>query len=175
MEENNEIIAKCETQYDYDTLLQFNKVHSRSQGRNIVVSIIAILLLLFAIFFDSDIYLRIIAGTISIIWFVEMFTLPYLWAKKIYKTSKYTSDTKLNFTFYEDKMELVTIKKDEKMGEAKISYEDIYKVLETKNYIYLYISANQAYVCSKEKFEGDYNKITQILSNKLGKKYKIKK
>lgn len=175
MEENNKIIAKCESKYDYETLLQFNKVHSRSQGRNIVVSVIAILLLLFAIFFDSDIYLRIVAGTISIIWFVEMFSLPYLWTKKIYKTSKYTSNTKLNFTFYEDKIELVTIKNDEKMGEAKISYDDIYKVLETKNYMYIYISSNQAYVCSKEKFEGEYNKIVQILKNKLNKKYKTKK
>ena len=124
---------------------------------------------------NTDSYLRIICGIIGIIWVVEISILPTLWSKKAYKTSKIVADAKLMVNFYNEKMQLLSLKNDEKVGESIITYDDIYKVLETNNYIYLYISSNQAYLCKKENFEGDYSIIVQKLKDKLQKKYKIKK
>lgn len=174
--EDEKLICKCESKYDYDAIKQFNRSHMYNNPRNIIVTIIAAILVLYSIFgINTDSYLRIICGIIGIIWVVEISILPTLWSKKAYKTSKIMADAKLMVNFYNEKMQLLSLKNDEKVGESIITYDDIYKVLETNNYIYLYISSNQAYLCKKENFEGDYSIIVQKLKDKLQKKYKIKK
>ena len=63
----------------------------------------------------------------------------------------------------------------ENIGNTIVKYEDFYKVCDTKDAIYMYVANNQAFICSKENMEGDYNKVSEILKEKLDKKYKIKK
>lgn len=174
--ENEELICKCESKYDYDAIKRFNKCHMYNNPRNIIVTIIAIILVIYSIVgVGADNYLRIICGIIGVIWIVELALLPTLWSKRAYKTSKVVANAKLVVNFYNEKMQLFSLKNDEKVGESIITYDDVYKVLETKDYIYIYISSNQAYLCKKEKFEGDYNLISEKLKEKLQKKYKVKK
>lgn len=174
--EEEKIVCKCESLYDYEAIKIFNKYHTYSNPKNILVSVIAIILIIYSILaMNTDSYLRIISGVIGVIWIVEMILLPKLWAKRAYNTSKLTADSKLLVNFYEEKMKLVSLKNDEKVGESIITYDDIYKVLETKEYVYLYISSNQAYLCKKENFDGDYSVIASKLKEKLQKKYKVKK
>lgn len=174
--EDEKLICKCESKYDYEAIKQFNKCHMYNNPRNIIVTVIAVILVIYAILgTGTDSYLRIICGIIGVIWLVEISILPTLWSKRAYKTSKIAANAKLVVKFYDEKMQLLSLKNDEKVGESIITYDDIYKVLETKNYIYIYISSNQAYLCKKENFEGDYNLITSKLKEKLQKKYKVKK
>ncbi len=176
MEDNKDIIAKSESVYDSETIKEFNKVHLRLQTSHIIVSIIAVLLMIYAIFAkDSDIYFRILTGVISILWFAEMLLLPYFWSRKYQKTAKALLDIKVEFNFYNNLIDIVSYKDDNKKGESEIEYTELYKVVDTKDNIYLYVSSNQAYICSKEKFSGDYNKISNIFKEKLNKKYIVKK
>ncbi len=176
MEDNKDIIAKSECVYDSDTIKEFNKVHMRSQISHIIVSIIAILLMIFAIFAkDSDISFRILTGVFSIVWFAEMLLLPYFWSRKYQKTAKALLDVRVEFKFYNNQIDITSYKGDNKKGESQIEYTELYKVLDIRDNIYLYVSSNQAYICSKEKFSGDYNKLSSIFREKLNKKYIVKK
>lgn len=176
MENKEDIILTGECEYTREIIKKFNKMHMYSQPKNICVSIVAMLLIIYAILAQNiDIAFRCVAGGISIIWFVEMLTLPYLWTRKIFKTSKLVVETKLRYNFLEEKINLESLKNNEKIGESIISYSDLYKVVDKKEYIYLYISSNQAYVIPKNTFNGNYNKVVSIFKEKLGNKYICKK
>ena len=47
--ENKEFIAKSKTKYDYEAIKKFNQVHSYSRPTTWIVSVIALLILVYAI------------------------------------------------------------------------------------------------------------------------------
>ena len=65
---------------------------------------------------------------------------------------------------------------DNANGEASISYDAIYKIYETKEYIYIYISPQQAHFVDKSTVAGaTVTELREVLINAVGKnKYKLK-
>ena len=135
--ENKEFIAKSKTKYDYEAIKKFNQVHSYSRPMTWIVSIIALLILIYAVVDNTfESYYRILIGAISTIWFI-------------------------------------TLKSGEIVGETVIKYAEVYKIKETKDYMYIYISGNQSILCGKQNVEGDLEKVKDILVQKVAK-YKRK-
>ncbi|MBQ8379598.1 MAG: YcxB family protein [Clostridia bacterium] len=171
-----EKILQSKTSYNFETVKKFNKFHMYSQVSTKIVSILSIFLILFAILAnDADASFRMITAIIAIVWFVEILILPNLHTKKALKSSKIHSNSTIEFEFYNEKVVLNTVMDGENIGNTIVKYEDFYKVCDTKDAIYMYVANNQAFICSKENMEGDYNKVSEILKEKLDKKYKIKK
>lgn len=175
MEEDKIITLTCK--YDYDAIKKFNKMHMYTSTRNKIITLIAIALLIYGIVSNSsDIEFRIWCVIISIIWFIEMIFLPTYSAKKAFKSSKLYSTTEIIYDFYKDNIILKTIRDGESSGESKIKYTDFYKVIDTKEYLYMYVTSNQGYICSKKDIRAEeYSKLSQIFKDKLDKKYKVKK
>lgn len=172
--ENKAFLAKTRTKYDYDAIKKFNQVHSYTRVSTWIVSIIAILILIYAIVDNSfEMQYRITIGVISCIWFIEMATLPTISAKRAYKTSRLSQDAEVEVEFYDDSLKMNTLKSGEKVGETVIKYAEIYKIKETKEFLYIYISGNQSVLCGKQNVEGDLEKAKDKLQEKV-KKYNRK-
>lgn len=169
-------ILQSKTSYNFETVKKFNKFHMYNQVSTKIVSILSIFLILFAILAkDAELSFRGMTLVIAIIWFAEILLLPNLHTKKALKSSKIHSNSTVEFEFYNEKVVLNTVMDGENIGNTIVKYEDFYKVFDTKAAIYMYVANNQAFICSKENMEGDYNKVSEILKEKLDKKYKIKK
>lgn len=172
--ENKEFIAKSKTKYDYEAIKKFNQVHSYSRPMTWIVSVIALLILIYAVVDNAfESYYRILIGAISTIWFIEMLTLPIISAKRAYKTSRLSQDAEVEVAFYDDEIKMTTLKSGEIVGETVIKYAEVYKIKETKDYMYIYISGNQSILCGKQNVEGDLEKVKDILVQKVAK-YKRK-
>lgn len=171
-----EKILQGETSYDFETVKKFNRFHMFNQSSYKIISILSVFLILFSIFAkDAEISFRVMTAIIAIIWFIELFTLPHFHTKKALKSSKIHSNSIVGFEFYNEKVVLNTIMNGENIGNTIVKYEDFYKVFDVKDAIYLYVSANQAFICSKNNMNGNYEKLSEILKEKLNKKYKVKK
>ena len=172
--ENKTFIAKTRTKYDYEAIKKFNQVHSYSRVSGWIVSMIALFILIFAIVDTSfESYYRILIIAISLIWFVEFLTLPIISAKRAYKTSRLSQDAEVEVEYYDDSLKMITLKSNQKVGETVIKYAEIYKIKETKDFMYIYISGNQSVLAGKTNVEGDLEKAKDILQEKV-KKYKRK-
>ena len=61
------------------------------------------------------------------------------------------------------------------MAKGELNYKELYKIVDLKKYIYLYISSNQAFICSKDKMDGNYNELSEILKSTLVKNIKYRR
>ncbi|MBO5476610.1 MAG: YcxB family protein [Clostridia bacterium] len=171
-----EKILQSKTSYDFETVKKFNKFHMYNQVSTKIVSVLSVFLILFSILAkDAELSFRGMTLVIAIIWFAEILLLPHLHSKKALKSSKINSNSTVEFEFYNEKVELNTIMDGENIGNTIVKYQDFYRVVDTKDAIYFYIANNQAFICSKANMEGNYEKLSEILKEKLDKKYKIKK
>ncbi len=57
------------------------------------------------------------------------------------------------FEFHEKYVEIVTYRNEENVGNTKLFYSDIFKVRETKNYIFLYLNAASALPINKNNLD----------------------
>ena len=133
------LILKAKSKYDYNTLKEYNKICMNTSWINRIISIIAVMLLISSFFPITDLALRIFAFIVSIIWFIKIFTFPSLYAKRVLKTSKIHSNIEIETLFYEDKIEINSIRDGKIVGNAKMLYSDVYKVVDTKNAMYIFI------------------------------------
>ena len=171
----DKLILKAKSKYDLKVLIDFNRynLYSSLQARR--VTILSIILIIFGIISsDFSIGLRILTVLVGVVWIVELLVLPKLNAKKVLKSSKISSEADVEFEFYEDKVLTKTIKDEKEMARGELNYKDLYKVVDLKEYIYLYIASNQAFICSKDNLDGNYNELSEVLKSTLCKKYKIK-
>ena len=161
------LILKAKSKYDIQTLLKFNRYNMYSRVQSKIVTILSIFLIIFGVMASSSTMgLRAICVGVGIVWILEMIFLPKVYAKRVYNSSKISSEADVEFECYSDEKE---------MSKGELDYKDLYKVVDLKDYIYLYITSNQAFICSKDNIDGDYDKLSDVLKNSLGKKYKIKK
>lgn len=167
-----DVIVRCKSKYDFETLKRFNRFHMYSNPTYKIVTVLAIFLILYAIFIPDEPIMRIIIGLIGVIWILEVIFLPITFSKKAIKTSKLNNEVHVVVEFFKDKIEIETVKEDKSIGNTTLEYEDVHKICDTKHAIYIYVSSNQAFVCNKANIEGDYEKLVSLLREKLGKKYK---
>lgn len=168
---NNEILTTV-SKYDEKTIKRFSRDNLYSKKSMWFVTVLAILLLIYAIVgghIDNGLF-RLMCGVIGVTWLIEFATLPILTTKKTLKTSR-LSEMSLKTKFYEDEIVVETLKEAELKSETRLKYAEVYKIRDTKTDIYIYISGNQAFLCDKSQMNGDYAKVKEILTNKLGKNY----
>ncbi|MBQ9267182.1 MAG: YcxB family protein [Clostridia bacterium] len=65
--------------------------------------------------------------------------------KKVFNSNKLTQNVDVTFEFYEDHFE-----ENHEAGQAKIPYEKLHEIIETKTNFYLMIAKNQGYMLAKE-------------------------
>ena len=113
---------------------------------------------------ESDTRRLTISILLTIVWLTLVFLPPYLSVKRKYKIKDYTNE----YEFYEDKL----VAKNE-LTREEIPYVSLYKVYETKRYIYLYINKKNVLILEKDKFKNEACKLfIEFIKTKLNKRYK---
>ena len=93
--------------------------------------------------------------------------------KDIYKRGKEIYDkTHYEFTFNEDEVSIVLVQENVK-NELTVKYENLHSVIETKEYVFLFIDSKRAYIANKSGFDNfDCLEFRSLVQTKT-KKYKI--
>lgn len=164
---------KFETKYDLSVLKKFNRYNLYSKPTTCITTVMALLLIVIGLLSGSfDVTYRLIFCCIGALWIIEMIFLPGIYAKSTIKTSKLNNVAIVEVTLDSNNISMITRKGDSVVSTATIDYDDVYKICDTKQFIYIYISKNQAVICSKENMEGNYEEGKRFISEKIGKKYK---
>lgn len=167
-----DLVMKFNSKYDLEAIKSYNKYNLYSGIVYKIITALAVLLIIFAIVVDLSLPLKISSFVIAVAWILEIIFLPNLRAKSIMKSSRISKDAIVEMEFKDANIFMITKKKDDIIGTSVIEYNDIYKICNTKDYIYVYIAKNQAIICSKKNMKGNYKKFLALLKKKLGKRYK---
>lgn len=165
----------CHSVYDYDTVYELNKFFINRRGRSnrflnvTLITVNVIMLLIFVLFtaiLGFDLFITVAILFIALLDAIYIFShvaLPKIISKK---ASAVVAE--ITFRFKEDEIE-IEAKKPNFIENSTVRYEGITDFQENKNYFYLFISKNQAYVVDINRLE---NSNPSFLRNFLTEKCK---
>ena len=168
------------SKYDWETVKRFNKFHNftKSKALNIVVILMdALSLLGFLIIWTS----RLLTFELIMIYVVLLFAnfmivfTGFILPKIQYKQNKLLHGVVNKFTFENNKI-LIEQCGENTSATVTVSYGAIWRVYETKEYIYIYLNSRQAHTVDKSTIVGGtFADLRNVLSSAVGTgKYKIK-
>ncbi len=168
---------KVKTTYSYKTLVAFNDYYIRS--KKFIWITVGVLFILYGLLFAIE-YIgvgRIDPVLVGNFLFWTFFVLLYVGLVVLIPRISLKKANNLNavctVTFLEDNMEETCV--SELINETgNYSYKLVYKVCESKDYIYIFVAKNRAVILDKKGFEaGSVNELKAFLRTKLEPK-KIK-
>lgn len=141
----------------------------------IVVTIIASIELFVIINYTYNLDQPIIP-LLALMIFLMLFMVVYMWfvmpligyklSAKLYSIDNY-------FTWYKDHF-TVKVDSEELSSVSNYTYEALLKVWEYNDFLYLYITNNQAHLVPKDSFtKGTWNELKAVLMDQLGNRYEI--
>lgn len=117
----------------------------------------------------------VIAAVVLVLLVVLLFFIFKKNADKQWNTNKTLSDNvRVEFAFGEEDIEVVSYQQDKQTGKTVLDYTSVHKVVDYKNYYFIYLSNVQAYILNKSYIEDDEKEVGGLLLQKLGDKYKVK-
>ncbi len=162
-----EILFKNKTKYTKDTYAKYLQFHqNKFKNKYIFNTTVTILLILFCIIINlqysnqSAIFILLII--LSIFCFYSFFY-PIKQVKKELKTEKFEKEKEFTFKFYKNFFTISDTKSIE-----KIQYWKLYKIYETKDFFYLYIDKNHAFLLNKTTFsKGNTSDFFKFIKRKI--------
>ncbi len=113
--------------------------------------------------------------TFLLIVFLLMLYLMIFAPKRYYKTYKLMQGSLTKYKFGCDQVEIETVG-ESSSGFSRMKYGDIFRVYEIDDYIYIFISNNQAFIIDKNKIPAERMPILRsILTNQVKKYYNYAK
>lgn len=113
---------------------------------------------------------------LSLMVFLMLFMTVYMWFIMPligYKLSAKLYSIDNQFTWYEDHF-TVKVDSEELSSESNYTYQGLLKVWEYKDFLYLYVTNNQAHLVPKDSFtKGTWDELKAVLIDQLGNRYEI--
>lgn len=156
-------LFKTATVIDMNEFERFQKFYLNKFKSNLAPKLIMAFLAILAIVLN---YLK---GNYDIVSWVIIFIIVYpiilsitlnMQIKKMYSSNKRINMLEEVITFYDEFLESKS-----EHNYCKVQYNDIYKVCETKNNFYIFISDNQAFILIKDKID-DLDKFKEFIISK---------
>jgi hypothetical protein len=138
-------LYKTTTKYTFEEYKKFNRA-VMNRKYILVVSIIAVLMILTGGILLNNIFLILFA----IIYPILFFGAAEIGVRRVFNSNKLIQNAEITYEFYNE----YVIERHEG-GEAKIPYEKLDKILETKTNFYLMIAKNQGFMISKENMSDE--------------------
>lgn len=126
---------------------------------------------------SSDFYLGIFLAVFGVL-FTPLAFLITLLVQKIFNNSMpvLSDNTVSYFTFDQSKITIVQTKSDDYYAETKMAYQYLHKVIENRDYYFLYISKTQCHVIDKVSLtQGSLSELNTYLFDNLGFKFQQQK
>ena len=135
-----EPLYRLTNKYTYE---EYKKINSAviMMKKTLVITIIAVLMILIGGILLESLFLILFAIIYPILFVLFM----NIGVKRVYNSNKILKDLDVNFEFYDD---CFVVKHE--AGEAKIPYDKLNEIIETKTNFYLMIARNQGYMVLKE-------------------------
>lgn len=155
-----ELLFQITTKFTLEEYKKFN--YAILKKRHVwPILIIADILILLGGILDENLFLII---------FAVLYPLVVLWVQKrsiqkIFDSNKVTQNIDVTYTFYEDHFE-----EKHESGEARITYDKLSEIIETKTNFYLMIAKNQGYMLSKENMPEGLIEFIENIKKNLKKK-----
>ncbi len=171
---------KASSKYDWETVKKFNRFHIFNRARFFNVLIVLMELYMIFIFVFSAISQTFTTGLLPsfclfLLWNALIIFVYFGLPKIRYNKNRVVKNSENHFVFTEND---VTETSDNGMhnGTSVVKYDAMWRVYETKGYIYLYINSNQSYIVDKSTVEGGTTEdLRMLLISKIGAdKYKVK-
>jgi len=157
------------TTMTFDAVIKFNYFHLfKGTNRVMIIVLPSIFLLLTLInYMSNGVADAIVPFVIAIAMIPAMLLVTRIFAKRNFKSNKFiASVTDIFYGINEEGITQIT-----KGSKGIFKWSQIYRVYETKDCFYVYISKMQAFVISKADFkEGKLEEAKGIMNNKLTKK-----
>ena len=119
-------------------------------------------------FYSKEIMLGIAIIIGLLIYLAFIVVKPILEGKKVQKSEKLSGTFINTYKFYKK-----YFRAENPDGEAQIYYFKLYKIVETEEYFYLYISRDYAFIMAKSGFtKGTIEEFTNFMRKKIYLKYK---
>jgi len=156
-----EKLYETKTKYTFEEYKKFNYAISTSISKMpIKVIIIEVLFLLIAyMYMEQSLHTTLVSVLCAIIFPIMIFMTINSNIKKTYNSNKTMRDMDVEFEFYKD----YCLYKCE-IGENKIEYKNLYKVIETKSNFYLMIAKNQGIILKKDNCSQELQDFIKKLS-----------
>ena len=169
------ILFKNKTKYTIDTYDQFLKFHQKKFGFSYdAYSILIVILLVVCMFIQikySYWHLVIIFFLILVGFIYYRFFFPVYRVSEEMHSEKFEDEKEFSFVFFEKDLEI-----RDKIYKEKSDYHKLKHVYETKDFFYLYINKDHAYLLDKSGFTiGTSKDFTNFIRKKCFFKYKYYK
>jgi|GEM_PF-389004 len=156
------VLYKTEFEYTYTEAAKLNKLYYKN---NVIYSALVLIPLIFMlgdlllIIFGED-YTRVPIVIIEFLIYIGLIKiLPLYNGKVLFNSYKILKDVIINYVFYEEFFNVKT-----KQINMKIHYGDLYKVYETEDNYYLFISDKDSYIVTKNNIDSSFN---SFIKNKV--------
>ena len=172
---------KASSKYDWETVKALNNFYYLNRMRVIFVLFIVCFVLNSVIQIESLIVNGEMAHDhlsnliyLSFLVFAFLFII-FVLPKIKYNNNKYSKDSKNEFVFTSENIKL-TQTHELHNSENELSYNAIWRIYESKKFIYMHIGRRQTYIVDKSTVTGGtVEDLRMLLISKIGaKKYKIK-
>lgn len=122
--------------------------------------------------FDDDSVMRLILLAVVALWLAF---LAGIYPKIRYNKNKFTHNMENKFVFTQDGFAMYQCGGDTESS-ADIKYSAVFKIFETKEFFYIYLTQNQAYIVEKSTLEGGtpYDLREMFIKSVGMGKYKLK-
>ena len=165
----------CHSVYDYDTVYELNKFFLNRRGKSnhflnaVLITVNVIMLFIFLLITAISGFDLFMTVAILVIAFLDaIYLFSHVALPKIVSKKASAVVAEITFRFKEDEIE-IEAKKPNFIENSTVRYEGITDFQENKNYFYLFISKNQAYVVDINRLE---NSNPSYLRNFLTEKCK---
>ena len=149
------LLYKTEFEYTYTEHMKLNDILIKHNFVNKLVTFILVILLILDIFFYiyiKDFILLCLFFYIIITYIISFIWVPKYKAKKLFNDYKINKDALMKMNFYEEYFNVKT-----KQGSAKVYYNQIYKVLETNDNYYIFLSEQNYFAVAKNNIDSSFN------------------
>ena len=157
------------SQKEYDIFLEsYKKEYATSDYAYIIFNIVFFGFCMILAFIERELFLAIalLVGIIIYLWF--RIIRQNIIVEKTKKSKKVSGNFVNNYDFYKNYFNVKNID-----GKAQILYFKLYRVVETKDCFYIYISRQYAYIVSKNGFtKGTPEEFSKFIKKKVYTKYK---
>lgn len=172
-EKNLEKLFVNKTTYTKDIYIDFLKFHNKKYNPSYIAYTVFWAFLFFlciVLSFSSGNRVQGVIVTIILISFViYRVARPKLIVSKEMNSDKFEGNLTNTFTFYEKNFEVKNVN-----GKFIYKFSNLRKVFETKDYFYLYVTKENAFLLSKSTFSfGTSYNFSKFIKDKCGLKYKL--
>lgn len=149
---------KASSNYDWETIRTFTNFHNLNRHRTLNVIILLMEAFMMFVFVFAAVSGTFTTGLLPsfclfLFWNAAIIFVLFGLPKIQYNKNKIAKDSENHFVFTENEFSM-TSNSGLHNGTSVVRYDGIWRIYETKKYIYLYINPRQSYIVNKATVEG---------------------